>query len=229
MVRRVLALILFISAATTLAGDCPLPEGWKHASFPSVSNETSYAFIQSGSTYVIKAHAKGSASFLVRGVSDPGERLHWKWRVDWTILAGDGLTKKTDDFPARVWVGFDGDWEDATYSERTERDRLKEKYGLVPPRDWIHYVWTGRNHQTGDVFPEPYRPDHFKCMALRTAKDELQTWFEEERDPRADFKQAFGRNPGRIVAVALMTDGDDTGSEAIAFYSEVGFVSSAAR
>jgi hypothetical protein len=226
--RRVLALLLLIYAAQTLAEEA-LPDGWKHAKFPSISTTTVYAFVQSGSTYVIEAHAKSSASFLVRRVTDAGDRLHWKWRVDRTILPGDGLTKETDDFPARVWVGFEGSWEDAGWGESREAAKMKEQYGFDPPRDWIHYVWTGRNHQTGDVFPEPYRPEHFKCVALRTVSDPLQTWFDEERDPRADFKKAFGRDPGKIIAVAVMTDGDDTGSEALAYYSEVGFVSSATR
>ncbi|MEZ0227102.1 MAG: DUF3047 domain-containing protein [Planctomycetota bacterium] len=236
--KRLLAALLLIGLAQAadearLGFSGPLedglPAGWKHVPFPSISKTTSYAVVASGDALVLRANARSSASIVVRRVTDTGDRLHWRWRVDRTILAGDGATKATDDFPARVWVGFEGDWSEEGWTYRRTGDKLKTAYGFTPPTHWIHYVWTGRGRAKGDAFDEPYDGAHFKCIALRTDKDALGDWFDEERDPRADFKQLFGRDPGKIIAIAVMTDGDDTGSEATASYADIGWLTSSAR
>lgn len=206
-----------------------LPAEWRHVRFPSINKATSYAPVSSGDTFVIAARAEGSASVLVRHVVDTGERLRWRWKVDRTILAGDGSAKAKDDFAARVWVGFEGDWAQEGWSYRRSGEKLKEAYGFTPPTHWIHYVWAGRGRARGEAFDEPYDPDHFKCIALRSVQDELGAWQDEERDPRLDFERLFGRKPGKITAIGIMTDGDDTDSTAEASYAEIEWVSSASR
>ena len=237
--KRLLAALLLLGLAqagdvTPLGFSGPvengLPSGWRHVAFPSISKTTSYAVITSGDTLVLRAHAKGSASVVVRAVGDAaGERLRWRWCVDRTVLSGDGATKATDDLAARVWVGFEGDWELEGWLYRRNAEKAKAAYGFMPPTHWIHYVWAGRGRMRGEDFDEPYDPAHVKCVALRNANDALGDFVEEERDPRADFKRLFGRDPGKIIAIGVMTDADDTDSEAIARYSEVGWVSSASR
>lgn len=206
-----------------------LPAGWRHVPFPSISKSTSYAVVTSGDGLVLRASAKSSASVVVRKVTDAGGRLRWRWRVDRTILAGDGSSKAKDDFPARLWVGFEGDWSLEGWSYRRSGDKLKEAYGFTPPTHWIHYVWAGRGRARGESFDEPYDSTHFKCIALRTARDDVGAWVDEERDPRVDFKRLFEREPGKIIAIGVMTDGDDTGSEAEASYAEIEWVHSATR
>lgn len=39
------------------------------------------------------------------------------------------------------------------------------------------------------------------------------SWLDYERDIREDFRQVFGEEPGRLLPVALMSDGDNTGSQ----------------
>src|SRR5438132_1267881 len=121
----VCALFLVGAALAARAGDPPgdvvlgfepggrngLPNGWQAINFPSVPIPTSYALVASGT--VLQARADASASFVVRRTPDHFDidktpLLRWRWRVDRTILPGDGASKATDDFPARVWVGFQG-------------------------------------------------------------------------------------------------------------------------
>jgi hypothetical protein len=236
--KRLLATLLLVGLAqaadvTPLGFRGPvengLPAGWRHVPFPSISKTTSYASVTSGDGIVLRARASSSASVVVRAVTDNGERLRWRWCVDRTIHAGDGSSKATDDFAARVWVGFEGDWSQEGWSYRRSGDKLKTAYGFTPPTHWIHYVWAGRGRSRGDSFDEPYDATHFKCIALRNSNDPVGVWAEEECDPRADFKKLFGRDPGKIIAIGVMTDGDDTGSEAEARYSEIGWVSTASR
>lgn len=42
-----------------------------------------------------------------------------------------------------------------------------------------------------------------------------------------DYKRAFGRAPGRITAIAIMTDTDNTGAAVEAYYGDIRFVSAA--
>jgi hypothetical protein len=43
----------------------------------------------------------------------------------------------------------------------------------------------------------------------------------EERNIYEDYKKAFGRKPGAVGAIALMTDTDNTLSVAEAFYKDI--------
>jgi hypothetical protein len=238
--RRAVVFVLFMTGAA-LAGEVPLgfsgplegslPAGWKHIEFPSIPSSTSYAVVSSGNVPVLHARASSSASFVIRRVPadfDVAETplLRWRWRVDRTVPNGDGKSKDTDDFPARVWVGFEGDWSTASWRDRREADQIRERTGYTPPLYWIHYVWAGRGRSRGEPFDEPFSPARFKCIALRNILDDLGVWVDEARDPRADFKKLFGRDAPRIVAVAVMTDTDNSSAEAEAYYSEIAFVSS---
>ncbi|MDZ7813391.1 MAG: DUF3047 domain-containing protein [Ideonella sp.] len=42
-----------------------------------------------------------------------------------------------------------------------------------------------------------------------------------ERNVIADFKRAFGEMPGPIIALGIMTDADNTGGRAQAWYANV--------
>jgi hypothetical protein len=215
------------------AGSTDLAEGWRHVAFPSIDRQTSYALVASGTESVLHAVSENAASFVVRRAPagldlERTPLLRWDWRVDRTILAGNGKEKATDDFAARVWVGFEGDWSQGGWSERRAAAKQKEQFGFEPPFYWIHYVWAGRGRDRDDAFGEPYSPARFRCLALRTAEDALGRWTAEERDPRADFKRLFGSPAPAITALAVMTDTDDTGSTAEAYYGAIAFVATTA-
>lgn len=237
----VLFLAGILAAATARGDDVPLgfsgpgndgvPDGWKHVTFPSVNDATQYTVADEGSTTVVHAFADKSASFLIRQVpagfdADATPLLAWCWRVEESVPTGDGKEKSTDDFPARVWVGFETDWSQEGYFARREAAKARERYGFDPPGYWIHYVWAGTGRDRGESFDEPYSTDRFKCMALRTGDDPLNQWFPEKRDPRADFEKLFGRKAPRITAIAIMTDTDDTAGQARASFADLAFVAS---
>jgi hypothetical protein len=48
-------------------------------------------------------------------------------------------------------------------------------------------------------------------------------WVSEQRDVLADYRRLFGEEPGEIAAVALMTDTDNTGLSARAWYGDIWF------
>ena len=50
-------------------------------------------------------------------------------------------------------------------------------------------------------------------------------WVGERRDVRADFRALFGEDVRSVDAVAIMTDTDDTGGAATAYYADITFTS----
>jgi hypothetical protein len=72
----------------------------------------------------------------------------------------------------------------------------------------------------GSVIINP-RSDRVRKIVVDTGADGLGRWRDHRRDLRADFKLAFGEEPGRLVSVAMMTDSDNTRSQARAWYGAV--------
>ena len=44
-----------------------------------------------------------------------------------------------------------------------------------------------------------------------------------------DYRRAFGEEPGRITSVAVMTDTDNTGESALAYFGDIVFKREASR
>ena len=60
-------------------------------------------------------------------------------------------------------------------------------------------------------------------MVLDSGADSLRQWRTHRRDVAADFRAVFGEEPGRLAAVAVMTDSDNTRSRAKAWYQPPSF------
>ena len=46
-------------------------------------------------------------------------------------------------------------------------------------------------------------------------------WVDEERDLYADYRRLFAAEPPPIEGIAVMTDTDDTGERAVAYYGTI--------
>lgn len=60
-------------------------------------------------------------------------------------------------------------------------------------------------------------------VAQRSGAEGLHQWWREKRDIRADFQSYFGETIRYVDAVALMTDTDDSGRRAVAYYGDISF------
>jgi hypothetical protein len=154
---------------------------------------------------VLEANSQGSASGLVRELRVDLEKqpyLNWSWRVDDVLTAIDERTKAGDDYPARVYVIVSGGI--AFWRTRT-----------------LIYVWSSRQ-PAGSTWENAYTAN--ACvMALRSGK--AAGWATERRDVRADFEACFNDDITVIDAVAIMTDTDNSGQEATAWYGDIFFSS----
>ncbi len=60
-------------------------------------------------------------------------------------------------------------------------------------------------------------------LAVRSGENEAGQWVSEKRNIRDDFKALFGEDITEIHAVAIMSDSDNTGQSATAYYGDIFF------
>ncbi len=181
------------------AGDL---SGWQAKSF---AGDTRYQLQDDGSRLALHAISDNAASGLFREIEvnlDLTPYLHWSWKVENLLGGADEPSKTGDDYPARVYVVFSG----GLFFWRTRA---------------INYVWSS-NQPVGSEWPNAFT-GNAKMVAVRGGPAGLGQWVSERRDVKADYRRLFGEEPGEIAAIALMTDTDNTGMRAEAWYGDIWF------
>lgn len=197
-----LSLCLSARAGETILLDdfeAGLSPKWEEKSF---LGHTRYEVVAEGAGHVLRAQADASASGLVRKIDfDPARcrRLAWRWKVENTIASGDETLKKGDDYAARTYVVFPS-W-------------------FFPATRTLNYIWANKLPKGGHV-PNPFLSRAI-MIAVESGDENAGKWMEESRDIVEDFRMAFGEDPPRAGAVAIMTDTDNTGERAVAFYDDL--------
>lgn len=150
--------------------------------------------------------------------------LDFSWRVDALPEGSDLKDASTTDAPVRILLAFDGDR--SRWSARTHRlsELTQLMTGEALPYATLSYVWS-RDDLPESVLHNP-RTDRIRKLVVESGAGHLGQWRDYRRDVRADFIRAFGEEPGPLVAVALMTDTDNTGSSLRAWYGPMRLVDS---
>jgi hypothetical protein len=86
----------------------------------------------------------------------------------------------------------------------------------------VNYVWAKQSPK-GAVWPSAYGGERKMMVAVRSQEDSPSSWVVEKRNVREDFAQYFGQGVREIDIVAVMTDSDDTGTSARAYYGDIYF------
>jgi hypothetical protein len=60
-------------------------------------------------------------------------------------------------------------------------------------------------------------------IVAASGSDRVGSWQEISRNLLEDYRRAFGEEPGRITAIGIMTDTDNTGGRAQAWYGDIAF------
>ncbi len=233
----VIALVLLLSTAphaaesTIRIGDfsrlipgSPLPTAWRPLTFKKIKQHTQYRFVDDSGQTVVQADSRNSASGLIRKVSiDPREfhKISWRWKVSSVYANGDVARKSGDDFPARMYITFAYDPSRVGFLEKAKYEAARLIYGETPPLAAITYIWASRA-PTGLMVANAYT-DRVKMVVLQSGTARAGRWVAEKRDIYADYKKAFGGEPTRISGVAIMTDSDNTGESARAWYGDIVF------
>lgn len=201
-----------------------MPAGWGPLEFEKIPEHTSYRLVADEGTVVVKAESHASASGLVcREIVDPRERpvVSWRWKVLNLIDRSDVAAKRGDDYPARLYITFAYDPAKLGLIERAKVEAARLVYGEYPPLAAISYIWDGKA-PAGAIVPNAYTA-RVKMIVVESGASKLGRWVTETRDLDADYRAAFGDDPPPISGVAIMTDTDDTGESATAFYGDIVF------
>jgi len=201
-----------------------LPPAWKPLFFKKIENHTTYSLVNEDGTLVIRATANSSASGLTREIRvNPREYpiLQWRWKVKNILKKGDVFRKEGDDYPARIYITFEYDPGSLSFFEKIKFETAKILYGQYPPLAAINYIW-GNKASKGLVVPNPYT-DRAMMIVVESGDEKLNQWVGEERNVYEDYRQVFKREPPMISGVAIMTDADNTGESAIAYYGDILF------
>jgi len=177
-------------------------DDWQVKAF---NGKTRYTIVENNNVPAIKAESHATASGLVQERTVDLVRtpcLHWSWKVDDVLGGLDETTKAGDDFPARVYVVISG----GLFFWNTRA---------------LNYVWSG-SHPTGSTWDNPYT-SRSTMVAVQSGPARSGQWVRETRNVRDDFKRFAGVDAKEIDAVAIMTDTDDSGLSATAYYRDIRF------
>lgn len=172
---------------------------WQEKSF---AGHTRYSVGQSQGKFHIKATSSAAASGLIYKTDyAPGEwpLLRWSWKIEHTLKKGDARTKAGDDYAARVYVIFP-----SLFFWNTKA---------------LNYIWANRLAK-GEAIANAFSANAM-MVAVQSGDGLAGRWIMEERNIVDDFRKYFGGEPPRVGAIAIMTDTDNTGESAIAYYGPI--------
>ncbi len=216
--------VLEVGKFSTAAPGTEFPENWKPLTFPKIKRHTNYTLIREGDAVVVKAVSEASSSGLTRDITiDPKEYpvLQWRWKVGNLLTTSDVTRKDGDDYPARLYITFAYDSSKVSFFEKTKYEAARLLYGQYPPLGALNYIWDTKAAK-GTIVPNPYTSRAMMIVVESGAAD-VNRWITEERNVYEDYKAAFGEEPPMISGVAIMTDTDNTGEAATAFYGDIVF------
>ncbi len=179
-----------------------LAPGWGVQPF---AGYTDYRVVAEGSGRVMQAESRGTASSLYFRTRIDLRRyplLSWRWKIAATVPGADARFRESDDYPARVYVVFPG--------------------GLFGRTRAINYIWANRL-SVGEVVPSPFSDDS-RMVAVESGDSRAGEWVTERRNVYEDYRRIFGREPGKVRIIAIMTDSDNTGTAARAWYDDIRFL-----
>ncbi|MFH0912973.1 MAG: DUF3047 domain-containing protein [Candidatus Omnitrophota bacterium] len=155
----------------------------------------------------LAAYSKNAASGILYEISFSPRKypvVSWKWKViqfpqESAGQHSAGRWIEKDDYATRFYVIFP-----AFFFTNTKS---------------LEYVWD-KYLPEGTVMTSPYYRN-IKIIVAESGEKNLGKWVSEKRNIYEDFKKAFGRAPGHVGAIAIMTDTDNTISTAEADYDEI--------
>ena len=174
---------------------------WREKSF---KGHTSYTVVQNDGRPVLHAVAAGTASGLYHNITIAAAEfpvIRWSWKVQQTLTGENPYRKDGDDFAARVYIVFPG-----AFFWQTRA---------------IVYVWSNKL-PVGTIIPNAFTRNA-AIIALESGNQHAGVWRHERRNYVDDYRACFRDAPPDPVAVAVMTDADNTGSLATAWYGDILF------
>lgn len=178
-----------------------------------------YSIGQEGNNFFLKAAVKAEGVIIAKEFSYTLKEfpiLSWKWRVQTLPKGGDERYQHSGDSAAGVYIIF---------PSLFKPEKLKNSWGLKVPvpdsmkPECIKYVWSSTLPR-GTVTESPYS-GKTRIVVLESGNSSQPQWITEEVNAYEDYKKLFQKEPEEVRAVGILTDADDTSSEAAADYDDI--------
>jgi Protein of unknown function (DUF3047) len=232
-VKRIAMLVLLVAVCDARA-QAPEPPrfstarpgapvtGWPTVLLSASKQPTEYTLVADEGVTVLRASAHGSASILAwRADFDTRAypMLSWRWKVMQPIAGADTRARRTEDSPARVMVSFSGNASSLRASDRAAGALAEAISGHALPYAVLMYIWGAK------VAPESTTvsalTSRIRMIAVSSDEEGAGRWQSYRRNLAEDYRRIFGEEPGRVTAIELMTDTDNTGGVAETFYGDL--------
>lgn len=161
----------------------------------------------------------GNSTLRLRLPTDAVVNPRWltfSWFVPALNERADLKDQDIDDAVARVIVTFDGDRERLSVRDNMLSELANLVTGEPLPFATLMYVWDHR-YPVGSVIPNPHT-QRIRKLVIDSGPQRLNQWVDHERDIEADFRLVFGELPGRVTAMGVMTDSNNTGERVSAWF-----------
>jgi len=199
-----------------------LPPAWQPLIITRAKKPTEYRLVADAGVTVLHAHAAASASLLMHALDlDPDQQpwLTWKWKVDRHIKGADNRYRDTEDAPVRIVLAFDGDKDDLPFSEQILFETGRLVTGRELPYATLMYIWE-KKAPVGSVIAHT-RTGQLKMVVAASGPRGLGQWRQLSRNFVDDYRRAFGKKPGRLIGIGVMSDTDNTGDTVDAWYGDI--------
>jgi hypothetical protein len=207
--------------STAKPGGAP-PAEWKNVPLASFKTPTEYMLVVEDNAVVVRAMSHNAASFLaVPTEFDPHKfpMLSWRWKVAQGIPDANTADQAKEDAPVRLMVAFAGDTSKLSFKDRFTASAAQTISGQPLPYATLMYIWGSK--VAVESITTSNRSARIKMIAVATGDQGFGSWQTYKRNLIDDFKKAFGEDPGDVTSISLMTDTDNTGADAQAYYGDI--------
>ncbi len=185
---------------------------WEHKTF---EGETQYETLEYKGRTALKATSKHAASgYYLKKKIDllKTPYLNWSWLLEKPLHTVNERSKSGDDYAARVYVVIDGGF-------------------MIWKTQSLNYVWSA-SQEENLVWNNPFAGSNVKMISVKGKNAQTGQWYDEKRNVYQDLITYFGDKGSDkenkeayryIDVIAIMSDTDNNGGEAEAYYGDIVF------
>ena len=199
-----------------------MPPGWEHILLSRSKKETQYSTVVDEGIVVLKAVSHNTASLMgIHADFDPRAFpvLSWRWKVIQGIATAETANRAKEDAPARLMISFAGDKSKIGALDRAAAAVAESISGQPLPYAELMYVWGGK--VAVDSVTTSSLTSRIRMIAVSADDQGLGRWQSYTRNLAEDYRRVFGEEPGKVTAIQLMTDTDNTGGNAETLYGDI--------
>lgn len=206
---------------SSAAAGAEVPAPWGPVKINDRKIPTRYDLVADDGVVVLHARAEKAASGLGQPVHVNLKEtpwLSWRWKVAAPVPGADPSAATREDAPARIVMEFDGDKSKLGLADRATDGLSAQLSGRPLPYATLMYIFAEKL-AIGTVVPNP----HTKRVQMIVVDNGagVGKWNAIARNVREDYKRAFGEEPQTLMTLGVLTDADNTGTSAEAWYGDL--------